>query len=80
MRDTMENREKMTNASVKVLETLKRNDNLSQKEIIKKTGLTERTVRYVLNMFYENNILNIQCTKKDRRVKIYSLREQRFAG
>ena len=73
-------KEKMTNASQKVLEILKKNDNLSQKDIIRKTGLTERTVRYVLNMFYEKNLLDVDGTKKDKRMKIYSLRQHGFLG
>jgi DNA-binding MarR family transcriptional regulator len=73
-------KERMSNASQRVLEILKMNDNLSQKEIIRKSGLTERTVRYVLNMFNENDLLNVGGTKKDRRVKVYSLRQHEFWG
>jgi len=73
-------KERMSNASQRVLEILKMNDNLSQKEIIRKSGLTERTVRYVLNMFYENDLLDVGGMKKDKRVKVYSLRQHGLWG
>jgi DNA-binding MarR family transcriptional regulator len=62
----------MTKSARKILDIL-RGRELSQKEIIRKSGMTERTVRYILEDLLNHQLINIRRTSKDRRLKLYSL-------
>ncbi len=50
-----------------------RGTELSQKEIIKRSGMTERAVRYILDDLMNNDLISIRRSSKDRRLKLYSL-------
>ena len=65
----------MPNSTKTVLDILGNGAEFSQKEIIKMSGLTERTVRYVLNKLEEMKLISIKKSKKDKRLKIYTLKE-----
>jgi len=58
----------MPNSTKTVLDILGNGAEFSQKEIIKMSGLTERTVRYVLNKLEEMKLISIKKSKKDRRI------------
>ncbi len=62
---------RMTKSAKKILNML-RGRELSQKEIIKKSGLTERAVRYILEDLLNHQLINIRRTPKDKRLKLYS--------
>lgn len=62
---------RMTKSAKKILNML-RGRELSQKEIIKKSGLTERAVRYILEDLLNNQLINIRKTPRDKRLKLYS--------
>ena len=62
----------MTKSAMKILDML-RGEELSQKEIIKKSGMTERAVRYILEDLLDHNLISIRKTSRDRRLKLYSL-------
>lgn len=62
----------MTTSAKRILDML-RGTELSQKEIIKQSGMTERTVRYILEDLLNNQLINMRRTPKDRRLKLYSL-------
>jgi DNA-binding MarR family transcriptional regulator len=61
----------MTKSAKKILNML-RGRELSQKEIIQKSGLTERAVRYILEDLLNHQLINIRRTPKDKRLKLYS--------
>lgn len=63
---------RMTKSAKRILNML-RGTELSQKEIIKQSGMTERTVRYILEDLLNNQLINMRRTSKDRRLKLYSL-------
>ncbi|MFQ5891252.1 MAG: MarR family transcriptional regulator [Candidatus Methanofastidiosia archaeon] len=63
----------LTKSAKRVIEILTSKGELSQKEIIRESGLTERTVRYILNTLDEMNLLRIKRVKRDKRLKVYSL-------
>ena len=52
---------------------LKSESFLTQKEIITKTYLTARTVRYALNRLKEENLLQERFSFRDARQSLYSL-------
>ncbi|MGD2247819.1 MAG: winged helix-turn-helix transcriptional regulator [Candidatus Methanofastidiosia archaeon] len=62
---------RMTKSAKKILNML-RGRELSQKEIIQKSGLTERAVRYILEDLLNHQLINIRRTPKDKRLKLYS--------
>jgi transcription initiation factor IIE alpha subunit len=62
----------MTESARKILKML-RGTELSQKEIIQKSGMTERTVRYILSDLLNHELISIRRTPKDKRLKLYSL-------
>ncbi|MBU7042447.1 MAG: helix-turn-helix transcriptional regulator [Theionarchaea archaeon] len=62
----------MTESARKILKML-RGTELSQKEIIQKSGMTERTVRYILSDLLNHQLINMRRTPKDKRLKLYSL-------
>lgn len=62
----------MTTSSAKIIDML-RGSELSQKEIIRKSGMTERAVRYILEDLLKNQLICMRRTSRDRRVKLYSL-------
>jgi DNA-binding MarR family transcriptional regulator len=62
----------MTKSAKKILDIL-RGRELSQKEIIRKSGMTERTVRYILEDLLNHQLINIRRTPRDKRLKLYSL-------
>jgi transcription initiation factor IIE alpha subunit len=62
----------MTESARKILNML-RGTELSQKEIIQKSGMTERTVRYILSDLLNNQLINMRRTSKDKRLKLYSV-------
>ena len=63
---------RMTKSAKRILEIL-RGTELSQKEIIKQSGMTERAVRYILDDLLNNDLISMRRTSKDRRLKLYSL-------
>lgn len=63
---------RMTKSAMKILDML-RGAELSQKEIIRKSGMTERAVRYILEDLLDHNLISIRKTSRDRRLKLYSL-------
>lgn len=62
----------MTKSAKRILDML-RGTELSQKEIIKRSGLTERAVRYILEDLMNHQLVSIRKTPKDKRLKLYSL-------
>ncbi len=62
----------MTKSAMKILDML-RGAELSQKEIIRKSGMTERAVRYILEDLLDHDLISIRKTSRDRRLKLYSL-------
>jgi DNA-binding MarR family transcriptional regulator len=62
----------MTTSARRILDML-RGTELSQKEIIKRSGMTERAVRYILDDLMNNDLISIRRSSKDRRLKLYSL-------
>lgn len=62
----------MTKSARKILDML-RGRELSQKEIIKRSGMTERAVRYILEDLLNHELINIRKTSRDRRLKLYSV-------
>jgi transcription initiation factor IIE alpha subunit len=62
----------MSKSARRILDML-RGKELSQKEIIKRSGMTERAVRYILEDLLNNQLISIRRTSKDRRLKLYSL-------
>ena len=62
----------MTKSAKRILDML-RGAELSQKEIIKRSGMTERAVRYILEDLLNHQLINMRRTSKDRRLKLYSL-------
>ncbi|MGC1122413.1 MAG: hypothetical protein WBA22_15075 [Candidatus Methanofastidiosia archaeon] len=62
----------MTKSARKILDML-RGRELSQKEIIKRSGMTERAVRYILEDLLNHQLINIRKTSRDRRLKLYSV-------
>ena len=62
----------MSKSARRILDML-RGKELSQKEIIKQSGMTERAVRYILEDLLDNQLISIRRTSKDRRLKLYSL-------
>ncbi len=63
---------RMTKSAKRVLDML-RGTELSQKEIIRRSGMTERAVRYILEDLLNHQLIIMKKTPKDRRVKLYSL-------
>ena len=63
---------RMTKSAKRILDML-RGAELSQKEIIKRSGMTERAVRYILEDLLNHQLINMRRTSKDRRLKLYSL-------
>ncbi|MBU7018438.1 MAG: MarR family transcriptional regulator [Theionarchaea archaeon] len=63
---------RMTTSARRILDML-RGTELSQKEIIKRSGMTERAVRYILDDLMNNDLISIRRSSKDRRLKLYSL-------
>jgi DNA-binding MarR family transcriptional regulator len=63
---------RMTKSAKRILDML-RGSELSQKEIIKRSGMTERAVRYILEDLLNHQLINMRRTSKDRRLKLYSL-------
>lgn len=63
---------RMSKSARRILDML-RGKELSQKEIIKRSGMTERAVRYILEDLLNNQLISIRRTSKDRRLKLYSL-------
>ena len=63
---------RMTKSARRILDML-RGTELSQKEIIKRSGMTERAVRYILDDLLNNDLISIRRSSKDRRLKLYSL-------
>ncbi len=63
---------RMTKSAKRILDLL-RGRELSQKEIIRKSGMTERAVRYILADLLDHRLVNMRKTPKDRRLKLYSL-------
>jgi len=63
---------RMTKSAMKILDML-RGAELSQKEIIRKSGMTERAVRYILEDLLDHDLISIRKTSRDRRLKLYSL-------
>jgi DNA-binding MarR family transcriptional regulator len=62
----------MTKSARKILAML-RGRELSQKEIIKRSGMTERAVRYILEDLLNHQLINIRKTSRDKRLKLYSV-------
>lgn len=62
----------MTRSAHRIMSLL-RGTELSQKEIIKRSGMTERAVRYILEDLLTHELITMKKTPKDRRVKLYSL-------
>jgi DNA-binding MarR family transcriptional regulator len=62
----------MTTSARRILDML-RGTELSQKEIIKRSGMTEIAVRYILDDLMNNDLISIRRSSKDRRLKLYSL-------
>ncbi|KYK38797.1 MAG: MarR family transcriptional regulator [Theionarchaea archaeon] len=62
----------MTKSARRILNIL-RGRELSQKEIIRRSGLTERAVRYILTDLLNHRLISMRKTSKDRRLKLYSL-------
>ncbi len=54
-----------------ILYLLKQKGPLNQKEILKKTLLTKRTVTYSLRKLQEENFIKKSTHKIDKRVRIY---------
>lgn len=63
---------KMTTSSAKIIDML-RGSELSQKEIIRRSGMTERAVRYILEDLLKSQLICMRRTSRDRRMKLYSL-------
>lgn len=68
----------MTKSAKKILDMLKGKE-LSQKEIIKRSGLTERAVRYILEDLLNSELISMRKTRKDKRLKLYSLESDSVA-
>jgi len=68
---------RMSTSARKILDIL-RGTELTQKEIIRKSGMTERAVRYILADLMDHQLINIRRTPKDKRLKLYSLAESVF--
>lgn len=62
----------MTKSAKRILDML-RGTELSQKEIIRRSGLTERAVRYILEDLSNHQLISMRKTSKDKRLKLYSL-------
>ncbi len=62
----------MTESAKRILNIL-RGRELSQKEIIKRSGLTERAVRYILKDLLNDQLIYMRRTPKDKRLKLYSV-------
>ena len=62
----------VTTSARRILDML-RGTELSQKEIIKRSGMTERAVRYILNDLLSSDLISIKRSSKDRRMKLYTL-------
>jgi DNA-binding MarR family transcriptional regulator len=61
----------MTESAKRILDIL-RGREMSQKEIIKHSGLTERAVRYILKDLLNDQLIHMRRTPKDKRLKLYS--------
>ncbi|MBU7017981.1 MAG: MarR family transcriptional regulator [Theionarchaea archaeon] len=62
----------VTTSARRILDML-RGTELSQKEIIRQSGMTERAVRYILNDLLNSDHISIRRSSKDRRMKLYTL-------
>ncbi|MBU7016703.1 MAG: MarR family transcriptional regulator [Theionarchaea archaeon] len=62
----------VTTSARRILDML-RGTELSQKEIIRQSGMTERAVRYILNDLLSSDLISIKRSSKDRRMKLYTL-------
>jgi len=56
-----------------VAKVLEHNDTLTQSELIEKTRLPDRTVRYALNRLEEQDVVTSQLAITDARKQIYAL-------
>ncbi|KKN43032.1 hypothetical protein LCGC14_0707320 [marine sediment metagenome] len=56
-----------------LLYVLKQNGPLRQKEIIKKTLLSKRTISYCLKRLQEENFIKKYPALKDKRIKFYEI-------
>jgi transcription initiation factor IIE alpha subunit len=72
--------EHLPNAAKLVYRALESGGQLTQKDIIKKTYLPPRTVRYALNRLRDENVIVERFYFKDARQSLYGLNRAEMAG
>ncbi len=61
-----------------VLQILSDSEFLTQEQLIKKTGLSERTIKYAVRALIYKNIISEQQSFADMRRKIYRIRGEKI--